>query len=102
MLGVGYRLMASAGGLTPATSGPFNVVGGVSITLANSAAVITWGTHIDLTVQFASNGAYRVVQVQATRDSFNWFTIGTGTTNAAGTFTVNYDPATNLYYRAVS
>jgi hypothetical protein len=99
--GVGYTLVATSSGLTKATSSPFNVVANASITLTNSARVITWGGSVLLIVQFGANGANKTFNLEGARDGVSWTTRATLTTNAAGQATFTYRPATNLYYRAV-
>ena len=97
-----YTLIASATGLTSATGKSF-VVGlqGATITLTNSASVITWGGSVVLTVQFGAGGANRTFNLEGARDGVTWATRATLTTNAAGLATFTYRPATNLFYRAV-
>ncbi|MBF8290478.1 MAG: hypothetical protein HW391_1446, partial [Chloroflexi bacterium] len=97
--GVGYTLVASSSGLAPATSTPFNVAGGTSITLTNSAGVITWGEGVTLNIRFGTGGANRVFTIERTRDSFTWFTEATLVTNASGFASYVYRPATNHYFR---
>jgi len=100
--GNGYTLVATASGLTSATSSPFNVTQPpAQITLTTSASVITWGSGIVLSVQFGANGANKTFQLQGTRDGVNWSTIATLATDASGRASLAYRPATNLYYRAV-
>ncbi len=98
--GVGYTLVASSGGLTSATSLPFNVVGGANLTITNSASVITWGGQITITVRLDQSGANRNVLVQGTRDGVNWSTVTTLNTGPSGTTSFFYTPVTNLWYRA--
>ncbi|HXG40475.1 MAG TPA: hypothetical protein VNJ28_05990 [Candidatus Limnocylindrales bacterium] len=100
--GNGYTLIASATGLTSATSAPFNVtLPQAQITLANSARVITWGGSVTLFIQFGANGANKTFELQGARDGVGWARIATLTTNASGFASFTYRPATNLYYRAV-
>ena len=96
-----YTLVASAtGGLTAATGTPFVVtVTGASITLTNSASVITWGTAVGLTIQFGTNGANKAFVLEGARDGVSWVRIANLTANAAGHATFAYRPATNLFYR---
>lgn len=97
-----YTLVASATSLTSVTSTAFVVtVPGASITLTNSASVITWGSGVGLTVQFGANGGNKAFALQVARDGVSWSTIANLTTNASGQATLSYRPATNLYYRAV-
>jgi len=100
--GNGYTLVATASGLTSATSNPFNITQPVAqITLTTSAPVITWGSGIVLSVQFGVNGAGKTFQLQAALDGVTWSTIATLTTDLAGRASLSYRPATNLFYRAV-
>ena len=99
--GVGYTLVASSAGLPAATSKPFNVVGGATLTISNSASVITWASQISIAARFDQSGANRVVQFQRSRDGFTWTTFASLVTSSSGTASVLYAPATNLYYRAV-
>ena len=96
-----YQLVASAAGLTSATGSSF-VVGmpGASITLTNSASVITWSTGVVLTIQFGANGANKAFVLEGARDGVSWTTRASLTTDASGHATFTYRPATNLYYRA--
>jgi hypothetical protein len=105
-----YTLVASATGLTTATSNVFVVTAPVaSITLTTSAPtppgahspVILWGQGFTLGVQFGVNGANKQFQLQAQRDGVTWNTIATLTTDASGHASLFYTPVTNLYYRAV-
>ena len=105
--GVGYTLNAiatsvsGAGALTSATSDPFTVTApGAQITLTNSASVITWGNGVTITAQFGVNGANKTFILERTRDSVNWFTDATPTTDASGRASFTYRPATNSYWRA--
>ena len=106
--GIGYTLNAIATSivgvisLTSAVSDPFTVTApGALITVSTSASVITWGQFVTVTTAFATNGAGKTFTLQGTRDGFNWSTLATLTTGAAGTAAFVYKPATNLYYRAV-
>lgn len=99
--GVGYTLVASSSGLTSATSVSFNVLSGATLTLTNSASVITWASQIAITIRFDQSGANRVVQLQRSHDGFTWTTIGSLVADSLGAARFLYSPATNLYYRAV-
>ena len=97
--GVGYTVVATTPGLSTATSAPFTVSTGTSITLTNSASVITWGSGVTLTIQFGTNGANRLFTIERARDGVTWFTEAALTTNASGYATYVYRPATNNYFR---
>jgi hypothetical protein len=99
--GVGYTLVASASGLTSATSNPFNIGSGSALTITTSSSVITWGSQIVLTARIDQLGANRQVQLQGSRTGSSWTTIATLFTNASGNVSYLYTPVTNLYYRAV-
>lgn len=105
-----YTLVATATGLTTATSTSFVVTApGATITLTTSAPkppgakdpVILWGQGFTLSVQFGTNGASKSFQLQGTRDGITWTTITTLTTDANGRASFFYTPVTNLFYRAV-
>jgi hypothetical protein len=98
--GTGYILEATSSGLTTATSSALNV-GGVTLTITNSASVITWGSQISIAVRFDQAGAGRSIQVQGSRDGTTWTTVTTLLTDANGSASSVYAPVTNLYYRAV-
>src|SRR3990170_2755654 len=96
-----YQLLATATGLTSATSSPLAVGAPTTLTVTPSATVITWGGTVVLTARFGSNGASRTVTLQGARDGVSWATIATLTTDVGGSAALAYRPATNLYYRAV-
>jgi hypothetical protein len=105
-----FTLVATATGLTSATTNSFVVTApGATITLTTSAPippgahnpVILWGQGFTLGVQFGTNGANKTFQLQAQRDGVNWNTIATLTTDATGHASLFYTPVTNLFYRAV-
>ncbi|MEA2608724.1 MAG: trimeric autotransporter adhesin, partial [Chloroflexota bacterium] len=97
-----YSLVATAtGGLTAITGTPFVVTApGASITLTNSASVITWGSAVGLTIQFGANGANKTFVLEGARDGVSWSPIATLKTNSSNQATYAYRPATNLFYRA--
>lgn len=75
-----------------------------SISVDTSASAITWATGVMLSVHVMNaraNVAGRTVRLIASRDAITWSTIGTLTTDASGTASMRYRPATNLWYRAV-
>ena len=95
-----YTLIASATGLTAATGTSFIVTAPVAtITLTNSASVITWGGAIALNIQFGTNGGNKAFVLEGARDGVNFVTIANLTTNASGFATFPYTPVSNLYYR---
>ncbi|MBI2763884.1 MAG: hypothetical protein HYX54_09090 [Chloroflexi bacterium] len=92
--------LAAATSVTSATSSSFTVGAlAATITLTNSASVITWGGGVTLTIQFGANGANRTFTIERARDGVTWFTEATLTTNAFGSATYTYRPATNNYFR---
>ncbi len=96
-----YTLVASATGLSTATSNSFVVTApAAAITLTKSASVITWGGGIVLTIQFGANGANKAFVLESARDGVTWTPIANLITNAFGSATLSYRPASNLYYRA--
>lgn len=95
-----YRLVATATGLTSATSSALTVSAGSNLTLTNSALVITWGNSVLLTARFDQLGANRTVQLRGSKNGSTWTTITNVVTNAAGVTSFSYRPATNLFYRA--
>src|SRR3989337_1932446 len=96
-----HPLGLSATVLTAATSNLFVVTApAATITLVNSASVITWGNAVVLTIQFGANGANKPFILEGARDGVTWSTIANLTTNASANATYTYRPATNLYYRA--
>ena len=63
--GTGYRLAATGGGYAPAYSSRFNVSArSTTIGLTTGESVISLDASVDLTIQFAAQGAGRVVQLQ--------------------------------------
>ena len=96
-----YVLVATATGLTTATSSALTVSAGSNLTLTNSASVITWGNSVSMTVRFDQLGANRAVQLQRSKNGSTWTSITSLVTNSAGTVSFTYRPATNLYYRVV-
>ena len=106
----GVVLTASASGLTPATTGAFDVVAAgtpaPTLTLTPSARTITWASGVTLAVQLdvpaggpAADG--RQVDLQASADALSWETIATLTTAGDGRAAAIYRPVTNLWYRAI-
>jgi len=95
-----YVLVATATGLSSATSS-LTVSAGSSLTLANSASVITWGNSVSVTVRFDQRGADRAVQLQRSKNGSTWTTIANLVSSAIGDATFTYRPATNLFYRVV-
>ena len=96
-----YVLVATATGLTSASSSGLAVTAGATLTLTASSSVITWGNGVTFTAQFDQLGANRTVQVQSSTNGTNWATILSLTTSPAGTASFVYRPPTNRYYRAV-
>ncbi len=75
-----------------------------AIGLSASARAIAWSGGVTLTVRLTDTGASvagRAVRLIASRDAVTWSTIGTLTTDATGSASMRYTPATNLWYRAV-
>jgi len=104
--GTGYVLVASASGVTATSSVPFDVAPPAPlVSLTASASTIPWSKGVTLAVALvppASGGvvAGRPVRIQGSIDRSTWTTIASLTTSAGGTATLDYRPATNLYYRA--
>ena len=105
-----YSLSAVSGFLGVALSPAFTVsapAAGITLTASDMTAtrgsVITWGSTVTLTATFASGGANRTLNIQASRDGLTWATITTPSlvTDTTGVATFAYRPATNDYYRAV-
>jgi hypothetical protein len=96
-----YVLVATATGLTNAESTTLPVAARATLSIETSAAVITWGSQIVLTVRLDQLGSNRTIQIQGSRDGSTWANIAPVVTNAAGVATRFYSPVTNLYYRAV-
>jgi Putative Ig domain len=71
-----------------------------TLTLTNSASVITWREAIELDIQLGPSGANRSVILEATHDGVTWSTIASLATDSAGRATFSYRPARNLSYRA--
>jgi hypothetical protein len=96
-----YVLVATAAGLTSASSASLTVTAGPTLTITTSAPVITWGNAVSIAASFSASGANRSIQVQGSKNGTTWSTITTLTTNGSGTASFTYRPATNLYYRAL-
>jgi hypothetical protein len=105
--GGGYVLLASAPGLTPATTAPFAVsVPTPTVSLAVDPPVIKWGTAATVTVRMepaaaGENVEGRTVHVQSSADGQSWGTVADVVTDGSGVATLSQRPATNLWYRAV-
>jgi hypothetical protein len=110
--GTGYTLVATASGLSTATSVAFNVLAVVTtITLRSYSPVmnngaILWGQGVDLISH--TSVPYVQFQIQTTLDQVTWGPLlsSTGspltfTTDAAGNATYHYTPIRNYWYRAV-
>jgi len=90
--------------LTPVSPPSSSAVGSTPstvLTLAASAAVITWASPVTLSIRFPANGANRTVALQGTRDGVAWTTIANLVTDGTGSASLTYRPPTNLFYRAV-
>ena len=88
--------------LASAVTAPFNVSApAAQITVTPSSRVIVWAKPVVLTTHFGINGANKPFQLQASTDQVNWYQIALLTTNASGSVSFPYTPATNLWYRAV-
>jgi hypothetical protein len=98
--GNGYTLVASAPGLTSATTLPFNVTGASTIVITPSAPVINYRSSVTFTIHMTSLGTPRVLQLEISRDRTSWSTLTSLSANAAGDATFTYAPTTNFYYRA--
>ncbi len=100
--GVGYTLVASVAGLTPATSAPFEVTTpAAQVVLSSSESTIIWGNSVSLSVAVSPNGGDRSVVLESSPDGFSWSGLAPLTTDSSGNASLLYRPATNLYYRAV-
>jgi hypothetical protein len=106
--GTGYTLVASATGLTSATSSAFNVsLPTATLTLATSQSITIWRQFVTLSAQLggfpAGTGANRVVTFQRLTPVLpaTWVTIGTAMTNANGLAVFSYGPPYNTQFRAV-
>jgi len=112
--GSGAVLVATSGGLPPASSAPFEVLPAGSapapdLLLAQSQAAIIWGNPVTLTVRLAAPAAGplpgsiegRSVTIERSLDRQAWSSIGLLTTDASGAALLAYRPPTNFYYRAV-
>ena len=108
--GSGYTITASAPGLAPATSTPFNVVPlGAPVpvsSLTTTTATIAYGSTVTVSARLAvgpatpSPGA-RAIELQASRDGVAWAAIATLDTDSGGVASFVRRPATNLTYRAI-
>ncbi|MGE5156233.1 MAG: hypothetical protein ACM3JP_01915, partial [Betaproteobacteria bacterium] len=96
-----YVLVATAAGLTSASSASLTVAAGPALMISTSAPVITWGNAVSISVGLSASGANRAIQVQGSKNGTTWSTITTLTTNGSGAASFTYRPATNLYYRAL-
>jgi hypothetical protein len=98
--GSGYTLVATASGLTSATSTAFNVTAPAAvITLLRSTGMVTYGQSAGLAAQFASNGASRAVYLEYTYAGIPWTTVASTTTNSTGFASATYKPPRSGYYR---
>lgn len=87
-------LLLTAGVTDPAVLAP-------TLTLTPSASVITWGETMVVKASFGPAGAGRTFALQGAVDGLSWLPITTLTTDAAGSASFSYRPATNLFYRGV-
>ncbi len=105
-----YTITASAPGLTPATSTPFNVVPPgtplPAISLTATAATIAYGGTVTLSARLAVGPAMpspgvRPMELQVSGDGVAWATIATLDTDGSGLASFVRRPTTNLTYRAI-
>ena len=88
--GVGYTLVASSTGLTSATSTAFNVTAPAAvISLVRSTGMVRYSENVGFTIQFGTGGGNRTFFLEHSSIGVAWHTIGTPTTNTAGTATVS-------------
>jgi hypothetical protein len=101
--GSGYRLAATGGGYAPAYSSRFNVSArSTTIGLTTGESVISLGASVDLTIQFAAQGAGRVVQLQKkTALDAGWVSFASATMDTSGRAVVQVTPEFTARYRAV-
>ena len=105
--GPGYVLVATATGLAPVSSAPVPVgVAPATLSLDVAAPIVTWGGTVTVTAHLAAPAgggsvAGRPVQVQNSVDGQTWSTAASLVTDATGTVTLAFRPATNLHVRAV-
>lgn len=105
--GPGYVLVATATGLAPVSSAPVPVsVAPATLSLDVAAPTVTWGGTVTVTAHLAAPAgggsvAGRPVQVQNSVDGQTWSTAASLVTDATGTVTLAFRPATNLHVRAV-
>ncbi len=71
------------------------------ISLTVPSSTVTWGSSVTVTARFATSGAARSFELQATSDASTWTTVARPTTNADGTAAVTLRPGANAWYRAV-
>jgi hypothetical protein len=111
--GPGYTLVATAAGLPPIISAPFDVLAVGSapppqILVSASAAAVAWSSPVTLAGQLApaqgglpsASLAGRTVTFEMSRNGALWSSVGQAVTDASGLATLSYRPVTNLYYRA--
>ena len=105
--GTGYVLVATTMGLPPVSSAPIPVaVAPATLSLDVPAPIVTWGGTVTLTARLAASAggasvAGRPVQVQHSVDGQTWTTAASLVTDATGTVTLAFRPASNLHVRAV-
>jgi hypothetical protein len=92
---------AASGVLTAAVSSPLTVTAAAAqITLTTSAPTVTWGSLSHIRTQFASNGAGKTFNIEASRDGVTWAVIATRVADASGSDVFSDRPMTNTWYRA--
>ena len=102
--GTGYVLQATAAGLPPLTSAPFDVLAAGSaapLVLTAAPAWITLGGTAALTARFAPSPrtADRALQVERSTDGHTWSPVAPGTTDASGSLSTSVAPAVSGWYR---
>jgi hypothetical protein len=85
---------------TANTSPAITVVTPAVISLVRSTGMVRYGTNVGLTIQFGTGGGNRTFFLEHSSIGVAWHTIGTPTTNTAGTATFSFRPYVTGYYRA--
>ena len=104
--GTGYTIQAQMSGLPPVVSVPFDILATGSplpLTLALSPAVVTYGTNVSLTAQFAPvpTSGSRSLDLQFATDGLAWKSTGALDTNASGQLLATSKPGVSGWYRVV-
>ncbi len=105
--GSGYVLVASAAGLSAASSAPIAIAPAApTLSMGAPVVVITWASEAKLTARLVppasgASVANRLVELQRSVDGRIWTPAAQLVTDPSGLVSLVVRPATNLFYRAV-